>query len=51
MPRVKPGERRRAYRPKTRTGCGTCKFVPLPNSQKEREMPIANHVAADVGLA
>jgi hypothetical protein len=27
MPRVKPGERQREYRPKTRTGCQTCKSV------------------------
>ncbi len=27
MPRVAPGQRKRAYRPKTRTGCKTCKYV------------------------
>lgn len=26
MPRVAPGQRKRAYRPKTRTGCHTCKI-------------------------
>ncbi|PMD29888.1 hypothetical protein L207DRAFT_503376 [Hyaloscypha variabilis F] len=27
MPRVAPNQRKRAYRPKTRTGCNTCKYV------------------------
>jgi hypothetical protein len=31
MPRVAPGQRKRAYGPKTRTGCLTCKCVANPN--------------------
>ncbi|THX75328.1 hypothetical protein D6D04_07433 [Aureobasidium pullulans] len=38
MPRLKPGERKRAYVPKSRSGCPTCKLSPCLNEQEGRAL-------------
>ncbi|OJJ51783.1 hypothetical protein ASPZODRAFT_12590 [Penicilliopsis zonata CBS 506.65] len=38
MPRVAPEDRKRAFRPKTRTGCSTCKSVFRVNYYSERRV-------------